>query len=389
MVLLSLACGSRLLEAAPLSWNLFPVPIFRTTPSEGQTYGLMPVVTASNGDKELKTIIAAAGQFNEISRFSTFGAAYYYPSPGSAFNLYLEAAQKIAREATFEFLVQPKGKGSLIHGGKISFLTYPFERFFGFGPGTVFGNETNFVSKKITASGTVGYQWTRLISTVYSIRVENWKLLPHAIPELNDTLTTFADNPEVINSNNVTHRVEVRYDTHPEPVFSEQGELVQFAYLAALDGLGSDQTFHGYDLNGKITRGFRGGRYVTVAVASLNQRFGAVIPFYLQSSLGGLETLRGYMERRFTARHRFSLDLEERIELIRGRIFDTEVGFSLDPFVSVGQVFDNFSEIEAGHLRPVGGFGVRAKAKPAVVGRLDFGAGGDGIQVHATLNYPF
>jgi len=371
------------------SWHIFPVPIFKTLPGEGQTYGVLAAITAANNLHELKAIIAPAETYNKVTGVSTFVAGFLYPSYDSVLYFFGELAHHFTREGTLRYSHFPKSKGSFIYEGEFSYLQYPFERFFGFGAKTSTTTETNFVSEVFTGHEKIGYRFTPSITGIYTFRVDSWQLHSKAIPELADTLTTFAGNPEVVSSTNLTNRLEFQYDTHPDPNFSETGEFLNFAYLASLQSLGSAFTFHGYDLHAKLTRSFRGGRFTSVVFAQLEQRFGTSIPFYLQSSLGGLRTLRAFIDRRFTARHRFSLDFEERIEVFQKRIFDTEVALSLDPFFSLGQVFDHFSDINTPQIQPVGGFGIRMKAKPSVVGRLDIGFGREGMETYATIDYPF
>ena len=349
----------------------------------------MPVITSSNAQQELKSIIALAETYNKITGPSTFGTIYYYPDKSTMINLFAESANRYARELTLIVSSRPRTQGTLIYGGKVSYLKYPFERFYGFGPDTPKSAETAFVSRSVSNSADLGYNLTDSLAAIYQFRVNRFKLLPSAIPVVADTQTVFAGNPEVVNSTNFVHRMKLVYDTHADHNFSERGERLSFAYLGSLKSLGSDFTFHGYDLQGKITRSQLEGKYTTVLIGILDQRFGRDIPFYLQSFLGGADTLRAFKERRFTARHRINFDVEERIELARKNICKTDVAFSIDPFFSMGQVFEQFSDVDFSSFRMVGGVGLRAKAKPSVIGRLDLGIGKEGVQAYATIDYPF
>ncbi len=370
-------------------WNIFPVPIFKTSPSEGKTYGLMPVVIASDKNSNLKTIVGNAYTYNKITGLSSFLAAYIYPREETMLHFFAEYAQRFSREATAKFHHLPQGKGSIIFGGKLSYIQYPFRRFFGFGPATLQTNETNYVGENFELESFGGFRFFDSLSLTYKQNFIIQKLHDRAINNINDTKQTFAGDNQVVGSNNFIHTLEASYDTHENPSFSDRGEMLSLAYLTSLAKLGSDFTFQGYDLKGKLTRSLGSKRFTTVIFAKLSQRFGNTIPFYHQNQLGGEKELRAFVKGRFTGRHSLLFDIEERIEIHQWTILNTKVALSLDPFFSIGQVFNDFSEIQSGNLQPVGGIGIRAKVKPAVVGRLDIGYGREGLGLFATIDYPF
>lgn len=372
-----------------LDWNIFPVPIFKTSPSEGETYGVLPVLFGTDPDGNLKSFIALAGMYNKITGFDGFIAGYVYPDKDTSLDVFAELAEHFSKEMTVHFQRAPKKKGAFVFEDKMSYIQYPFERFYGFGPHSLESNESNFVSEKFIAEGLLGYHVTRDIVFAYKAQFEGWKIHQRALTSLADTLQLFANDPQVTNSSHFLHTFSFTYDTHEDPVFAEHGEKISFEYLFAHQRLGSDFSFHGYDLNAKMTRSLKNGKYTTVLGGKLSQRFGERIPFYFQSQLGGFETLRAFVERRFVAKHRFTFDLEERIEVASWNVMSTNIGISLDPFFSIGQVFDSVSQIETSALQPVGGIGLRIKAKPSVVGRLDVAYGREGVAASATIDYPF
>ncbi len=370
-------------------WSLVPVPIFATSPGEGQTYGVMGAITASGPHGEVKSVISPTFIYNQVTGAGGFGLFYLYPDPDTFLSIYGELDQHFAREASFSYYHLPPHQGFFLYGGEVSYKQYPFERFFGSGPSTSHDSETNFVSEKVTTHEFVGYRlsdhWAVKIHEEFSI----WFLHSKAIPEIADTLQVFAGNPEVVSSHNFIHRLELEYDTHANQPFSERGEMVSLAYLISACPLGSDFNFQGYNLHAKLSRGAKQSRFLTVVSGLVEQRFGTTIPFYLQSQLGGFNTLRAFVERRFSARHRIAMSMEERIEVLRTNLFNTKVNFSLDPFVDIGQVFNHISDVELSAFQVVGGMGLRMKAQPRVVARVDAGVGREGVEMNATIDYPF
>jgi hemolysin activation/secretion protein len=111
-------------------------------------------------------------------------------------------------------------------------------------------------------------------------------------------------------------------------------------------------------------------------------------PFYQQSWLGGASLLRGFADGRFVARHAWTLDLEQRIRLLRTDVFGVITDWRIDPFVGVGQVFDRLSEV-ASRPRPTVGLGLRAFAHPNVVGRVDLAFAGEGLKIYVDVGYPY
>ena len=59
------------------------------------------------------------------------------------------------------------------------------------------------------------------------------------------------------------------------------------------------------------------------------------------------------------------------------------------PFIDDGRVFHNIDENPVDHLLVAGGLGMRAVAKPFIVGYLDIGYGGEGVAIFSGINYPF
>lgn len=110
-------------------------------------------------------------------------------------------------------------------------------------------------------------------------------------------------------------------------------------------------------------------------------RTGEPTPFYLQPTLGGSKTLRGFGSYRLRGDAVWTATAEYRWHVRRW----VEVA----PFVDIGAVADRF-----GALRDTGpavspGIGVRARTSERVIGRLDYGRGRDGQRLVLTLSTPF
>lgn len=104
-----------------------------------------------------------------------------------------------------------------------------------------------------------------------------------------------------------------------------------------------------------------------------------VVPFYLQPSLGGLNTLRGYTDYRFHDRDLLLFNVETRIPLM------THVDGAA--FADFGNVASRFSDLD---LRKNSyGAGVRLHSRRQTVARLDVARSSEGWMVLLRLSDPF
>jgi hypothetical protein len=130
-------------------------------------------------------------------------------------------------------------------------------------------------------------------------------------------------------------------------------------------------------------------RTTLVLRAYLQDIYGADVPFYMQSSLGGDRELRSFIPSRFIDNGKVIFTWEQRISIFKKSIFGIPVGLSLDPFIEVGTVFDNLKNLGDSKVQSAGGLGIRMLVPPTVVGRIDMAYGSEGYSVYTQLGYPF
>ena len=82
------------------------------------------------------------------------------------------------------------------------------------------------------------------------------------------------------------------------------------------------------------------------------------VPHYEQSVLGGKD-FRGFPSGRFVDRGVFTVNLEERIWVIRLELLRVPFDVEAAPFVEFGQVFNDLEDIEARRLQVSYGLGIR------------------------------
>ncbi|TLY38749.1 MAG: hypothetical protein E6K60_00170 [Nitrospirae bacterium] len=116
---------------------------------------------------------------------------------------------------------------------------------------------------------------------------------------------------------------------------------------------------------------------------------GQGIPFYERPTLGGENTLRGFGTNRFIDDIAVLVNFEERIRVMRKRIFDNTIELEIAPFLDIGRVTDNFAGDRLRHIEYNPGMGFRFLARPNVAARVDAAHGRDGMNVFVGLDYPF
>lgn len=370
-------------------FQFFPIPYFETDPSAGERYGLMPTFLWYDPEDNLITIAVAAVTYNpKVVGVGGFGGLFLYPSDEEFLELFFAGAQHFEQDYYFQYINESWLQEKLDVDVELEYMQNPFERFFGFGPATPESNESNFVSHLWFWKGRVAYEILPKLDLGLEEKWLRMNLNPRAITSLNNTTTFFAGNNEVVSSNQWAHRLSLIWDTRDDREFPKQGHFAEGYGLFVPPSFDGNPFYSGYGLIGKEIFTLR-NRFTTVLRLSLEQLFGERIPFYMQPALGGAEDLRSFVERRFTGRGRLLLDVEERILVKRWQIMKAKFDLSLDPFFSVGQVFNQWNQVAWDNLQPVGGIGFRALVPPAVVGRVDVAFGSEGMNVYTTLNYPF
>lgn len=375
------------------AFDFFPIPIVESRPDEGQSYGLMPVVLFSEKESKAISIIAAAvGQYNAITKFSGAGIFNYYPHPqknvDEILELYFEYAQRFYREASIHYL-NPKFQDRFYIDGRFTWLKTPFPRFYGYGAGTTSAGESNFVSQNYLAQGSFGIYFTKSLRANLTETFTTTNLLSRAFTDVSDTLTLYGGLPGVVDAKNLIHQVSATYDTRPQGTYSKKGIFAEGAGFLSQEGLASDATFHGYNLEFIQLIPLFKKRTVTALRFFWQDLYGDDIPFYLQSSLGGDKELRSFIPNRFTDTSKVIATWEQRINILNKKIVGIPVELYLDPFFEIGRVFHHINNLSFRDWQSVGGIGLRAFVPPNVVGRLDMAIGSEGYNIYTMLGYAF
>ena len=173
-----------------------------------------------------------------------------------------------------------------------------------------------------------------------------------------------------------TYGAGVVHDSRPEPGAPENGHMLGVAvrrYSA------SEMAFLSFTRVTFDARGYRrllserGVLAVRGLVSSdLTGEVGAT-PFYLQQSLGGGETLRGFHSYRFPDHALAHLSVEYRWRAHRY--------VEIAPFLDTGTVAPSLSRLSLGSLKMSPGVGIRGRTNRRTIARLDWAWGSEGHRI--------
>jgi hypothetical protein len=372
----------------PPRWRLIPLPIYATSPNEGGTYGLMPVLLGLTPEGGIRSILAPSASWNSAVHVTGTFRYYRYPNPVRAWYVIASASTRVNRSFTFEYTDRPREPGRLTTEVFAQARRSLFYRFFGLGPHSSEDDESSYVRTHALATVRVHYNLPHHLAIGVHAEVRrDWLDRSRAFPHLPSTQDQFPDAPGLDGGAFVSGGLNLRFDSREQAQYSDTGlgSELSVRYVEGLRGfdrfcdLRSDTRVLWPTTSWSQTAG-----RVLVSYALGGQR----LPFYYQSSLGGELRLRGFTEDRFIDRGAWEVDLEHRIRLMRTRLLGVQADWRVDPFLAAGQVFG----VEAGpfdRVRLAAGLGFRAFVSPNVVGRVDLAWGGEGLKAYVLLGYAF
>lgn len=370
------------------SWQFVPIPIYATLPNEGSTFGLMPVVIRID-DKSERTldIFAPSFTYNQIIGLTGNFRWYFFPTPDKALTLTATKSQRTNQSVLLQWQDYAVDTWSWNNFLQLHAQRNIFFRYFGIGPNTQDSDETSYTRTQASA------MLSRSINLVESFSlglgvVYAWnRVSPPNIPNIPLTTERYPKTYGVLQDSSVVEStLDIKRDTRLAKEYSLNGMFthLQASFIKGVSHAPNSWRFsadfrHLWQYTSRTQSAVRiWMRYLT------NNN----MPFYLQNSLGGAYTLRGFLEERFVDQGAWSFDLEQRITIYTIRTHGVVLDLRVDPFLSVGQVFHRFAQMVS-RTRLTSGLGLRMFVHPNVIGRLDLGTSGDGLKIYVELGLPF
>jgi outer membrane protein assembly factor BamA len=269
-------------------------------------------------------------------------------------------------------------------GGQLTYQDFTQINFFGIGSSSLESNQTTYRLKDVDAVGIVAVRpapWLSLTGRVGALRrltIEPGTSTVHPSIE-----TRFDEGvaPGLAEAPNYLHaEVALDADTLDVPGNPSSGGRYRLSMAMFHDQDGSHHSFRRVEAEaaqylplGRTVLALRGRLGLSEAGA------GQAVPFYMLPSLGGSNSLRGFLDYRFRDQDAMLMDAEYRLPILR-RV-DAAV------FYDAGTVAPTASGL-AGDLKSDYGVGIRVHSATHVLVRLDVARGSEGTRALVTFSGP-
>jgi Omp85 superfamily domain len=375
----------------PVKVVTIPLPVIAASPNEGVTYGGLTAFLLHNANDEVDTLVAP--QLNYNPNFGITGTVYGTFSMSPERDMEFNASKSTKVNEDFEIRI--RDKTFLDRRLELTAFLFAFTdgsaRFFGFHATSPQETETNFGDREIGFVLSTGYDVGDHVRIVGGERLRNVNVVGGAIASLPFTPDVFDAEavPGIGGFTAHAQKLAVVYDTTDTLILPTRGVFASASAEGSFKALGSSADFFRFELEAKEYLPLLDDRVITAGRFALTQVRGSDVPFLERSILGGENTLRGFGRDRFIDMGAILLNIEERIRVLRYRLFNVDTHWEVAPFVDIGTVMESLDRIDWRKVQINPGIGFRAAARPNVLGRIDVGYGKEGIAVYVGLKYPF
>lgn len=263
-------------------------------------------------------------------------------------------------------------KSRLALGAQYRWQDFSHVDHFGEGPGSL---ETSRFEYHFESQNVAGYATLRPVAWL-GIGANIGLLQPSVTPRLDGVTIPVTDDRTFVPS-----EVSITIDARDFPAHPTRGILLRGSAAHYDDRDSSAFTFKRYETEAAGFLPIAGGRVVLAlhgwAVASETEA-GQAVPFYLQPSLGGANTLRGYADYRFHDRNMLIVNAEARIALM------THMDLAL--FADAGNVAAERRDLDL--AKQSFGAGLRLHTRRMTFARLDVARGDEGWRFLFRLTDP-
>ena len=388
------------LLGAALSWcpgqlvwaetEYFPIPAISTSKNDGNSIGLIVPFLVTNPDGELTHLVAPMVIHNTFVGVQATLNAFRYDPGGRRIRFIASYSEKIERKLLLTYTDPAflSGRYAYTLGGTV--FKDATRRFYGIGSQTPQDDETNYTAREGRAEWKFGVYLNEETHLALSQRYRDVQVQPGVVEDEPFSRAVFPRVPGMEGATILGNRVTFVYDSRDNLVSPTEGsQAMGYAELNVNFQNEADSIYYRYRVEFKKLFPSQSKRAVLVIRGDMQLTFGEEVPFYEQSSLGGQDNLRGYGEDRFIDDNLVSLNIEQRIHVLRTNITNVTAEFEIAPFVDMGTVFTSFQREDLEDLKVTPGIGFRGLVRPTVVGRVDYGYSDEGGAVFAGLDFPF
>ncbi len=382
--------------AEELSTKIIPLPMYSTVPNEGSTYGIMPVFFRTESSIGFSDTAERTGAVHSITAPSlswnsqagvTGSFRYYrYLDPLRSWSLVISASTTINRTIWWTYDNLTHVPRAQTHDAVVMVRRNLFFRYFDLGPDTTSAGESSYTRTTATMNDRWGYNFTQFLNLGGYGELRGDRLEQHPIFGLPATQVLYPTAPGIDGAALARLGATLRFDTRQGGDYALQGLASEIAFYIAY-GIGSGGLFAQTTWQTRAIIPELDSLQTAARLYWTQEWGGGNVPFYYRPSLGGELLLRGYPTDRFIAMGAWEVEVEQRIRFLQLHIFDVISDWRVDPFLSMGQVYNGADLFS--HVRITGGIGLRAWVRPNVLGRVDLAVSDDGFHAYVVLGYPF
>ncbi|HXU81053.1 MAG TPA: hypothetical protein VN914_06635, partial [Polyangia bacterium] len=323
--------------------------------------------------------------WNKVVKITGTFRGYRFFSETRSLTLIASFSSHVNRSVTLQYLETTRRQQALTTSALVSVKQNIFYRFFGLGPETRPEDESSYTRRFVRFLLRQGVNLREGMNVAFVLEARADGSRREGVPGLPLAQDRYGATVSFDGAAVAAQGVSLSYDSRPHGDYSLGGFASELT-ATANEGLTSTGPF------ARLVWHSRGlwnqtGRLLGATRLYFERVLGSEVPFYYQPALGGELFLRGFTENRFIDRGAWTFDVEERIRLLRTHIFGVTADWRIDPFVTVGQVYDR-PEDAFRRVQAAAGLGFRAWVHPNILGRVDAAYGGEGVKVYVVLGYP-
>ena len=370
--------------------KFFPIPAISTSKNDGNDMGLIVPALFTGPDGDLKYLVAPMVVYNSIVGTRGTVNLFRYEPGGKELRGIASWTERIERKFLLSYVDPGFSNGRYSIGFSAMHFKNATVRFFGLGPTTIEGQETNYTASETRLNWKFGIYANEVTQIAVSQRLRHMQSIQQGATDLPFSGDVFPEAPGVGGATILGQRVSFHYDTRNNLVTPTDGMAVTaYAELNYNFKNSADPLYSRYGLEIKKMFASESKRAILVIRGDLQATLGTDVPFYEQSSLGGQNNLRGFGVDRYIDKQLIAFSIEERIHILRTRLAGVMADFELAPFLDTGQVFNSFKNVSFKDYRITPGVGFRGIIRPNVVGRIDWGFSKEGSAIFAGLDFPY
>ncbi len=398
-VLVALLLAGPCLAYIPVGKNatLIPLPEIIEDPNEGLTVGVLASLLMTDDKGDVRRILAPDVRYNSITGAYPMFRLFEYPAANQKILLLAGKATTVGEYFESTYVGQNILKGWLDLGLRAVHENDPFERFYGFGNSTPDSNERNYLGDNGSVVVGVGVNLPYSLEAITQTRLKVVRVRQGGVDKVRQLVNDpqFIGTPGITGATVVGQRFGLRFDTRDSDFVPTRGILGEVGVEIVDQALGASASYLRYGMEARSYFPFDEAKtYILASQAVLEyMQGGSRAPFFDRSSLGGVDSMRGFGSRRYVDNNRFFVRSELRTNVWEPSWlvdrFKTHGHLEISPFIELGQVFNSSRTFPLEDPHTVGGVSFRAVVPPQLVAYVDVGTTGGSPAVFTGIDYPF